>query len=227
MPARRKSLVGRNFTRLDVFADGPSHLSPSGQRHSQSWCWCRCGNPEPLLVRNGSLTSGNTKSCGCLREEVLEETNVQHGQSRRREHSGAYRSWGDMVQRCTNHNCRYFYNYGGRGLLICQGLRIFANFFAVLGERPPGLEVDRWPNNETGHYSCGECLECLHRDWPLNVRWATHTQNGRNRRTNWIITVRGMTDCFAALCEHFGVPYQKTYQRIYKGWDVDLAFFTP
>lgn len=64
---RRQSLVGRTFTRLEVVADGPA----SAVGKTRSLCRCNCGNPDLVLVLNASLLSGSSKSCGCLRAELL------------------------------------------------------------------------------------------------------------------------------------------------------------
>lgn len=76
-----------------------------------------------------------------------------------------------MIQRCTNpNNAKYSY-YGGRGIKVCaRWLASFADFLADVGERPsPKLTLDRFPNND-GNYE------------PGNVRWATWSEQMRNRR---------------------------------------------
>ena len=60
-----KDLAGKQFDRLLV-------LSPTARRSGSAVVWrclCSCGNA--LEVRSNSLTSGNTKSCGCLHKEVV------------------------------------------------------------------------------------------------------------------------------------------------------------
>ena len=56
-------LTGRKFGRLEVLR----HVH-SDQRSAAFWeCRCDCGNI--VVVRGGDLKSGNTLSCGCLRNE--------------------------------------------------------------------------------------------------------------------------------------------------------------
>lgn len=68
-------LTGRKFGRLNVSHRGNTLTLKSGQKVTQWWCWCDCevNLPEDkrtmLLVRGGNLTSGNSKSCGCLNRE--------------------------------------------------------------------------------------------------------------------------------------------------------------
>ena len=216
---KRISLVGQTFTWIEVVENGPDYILPSGKKGSRSWCRCKCGKPELFLVWNKSLRYGQTKSCGCLRHVE------QHGHAKRR--TRTYVSWGDMIQRCSNPKKPGRENYGGRGLKVCAGLRGFSGFLGVLGECPPGLEIDRWPNNDTGHYSCGKCEECLANGWPLNVRWATEEQQQRNKRTNRVFTVNGITACVMDLAKHFKISHETARTRLRLGWTPEQAFTEP
>jgi len=178
----------------------------------QSWVRCSCG--KELIARNGELVSGHTISCGCAR--------IKHGKCGSR----AYVAWDSMVQRCSHAHRKEAKNYVIRGIRLCSGLREFSGFFSVLGECPPRFEIDRWPNND-GHYSCGKCEECIREGWPLNVRWATHKENNRNKRTNRVFTVYGMTGCLSELAEHFGIKPNSVCQRLKDGWTVERAFTQP
>jgi hypothetical protein len=72
--------------------------------------------------------------------------------------------------RCFNHRTPRYKDYGGRGVTMCQRWKdSFAAFLADMGPRPIGTTLDRWPNND-GHYEPGNC------------RWATVTEQNRNRR---------------------------------------------
>jgi len=56
--------MGKRFTRLTVIADAEKDKTG----HLQYLCQCDCGNT--IILPTGTLTSGNTKSCGCLRKET-------------------------------------------------------------------------------------------------------------------------------------------------------------
>lgn len=58
--ARALSLEGRTFTRLRVLARA------STDAHGHVLWLCECACSQRVRVRAGSLTSGRTRSCGCL-----------------------------------------------------------------------------------------------------------------------------------------------------------------
>lgn len=65
---RKLDLVGKQFGRLTVLKR-VSFNKKSNKRLRTWWeCLCTCG--KYINVFTGSLTSGNTKSCGCLNEDI-------------------------------------------------------------------------------------------------------------------------------------------------------------
>jgi hypothetical protein len=68
--ASKASLVdisGKRFGRLIVLERGEDYISPKNERQTQWICQCDCGNITTVI--RGSLTSGNTLSCGCYNKE--------------------------------------------------------------------------------------------------------------------------------------------------------------
>lgn len=152
---------------------GPGTKPPGRQRR---WS-CRCSCGKMTEVPTYELTSGGSRSCGCLAIELLVERSVTHGRSKTAEH----RSWVGMIGRCYDPNHKKHHRYGARGIVVCMRWRVsFTEFLADMGSRPgPNYSVDRRDND--GNYSCGKCEECVANGWPANCRWATREEQARNR----------------------------------------------
>lgn len=126
------------------------------------------------------------------------------------------RSWAGMMQRCYCRTFRFFDRYGGRGIKVCEFLRSTpVNLVMLIGLRPPAQSIDRADNN--GHYSCGQCAECLQNNWPLNVKWSNASEQNRNKRDNRLVTVDGVTRCVTEWSEVLKIPRQVLFARLWRG----------
>ncbi len=204
----RLSLVGLKFGRLKVIADGPGYTAPCGTHAKTSVCLCDCGNQ--TIVINSTLRTGSSQSCGCLRRERTSIARTSHGHTKGRYPSPTYYSWVSMWQRCTNPNNKHFKDYGGRGIKICERWRQFGTFLEDMGVRPTGLTIERIENAKG--YEPGNCA------------WETQKVQSRNKRTNRIYTVAGITGCILELCEHFGISFSTVSWRLRRNWSPEHAF---
>ena len=69
----RKSLMGKVYGRLMVVGEAESRMESSGKR--LYWpCKCECGNE--TVVSGVHLVSGHTQSCGCLRDEKIQQQGI-------------------------------------------------------------------------------------------------------------------------------------------------------
>lgn len=121
-------LTGQKFGRLLVIK------RVDNNKHGQSmWlCLCSCGIEK--IVCGGNLNNGNTQSCRCLNREKINIANTTHGHRKNRKMSKTYQSWSNIIQRCTNPNHKYYYNYGGREITVCERWMKFENFLEDMGE---------------------------------------------------------------------------------------------
>ena len=159
------SVIGAKFNKLTIL----SVLEPVGG-HRRCICKCDCGNIKEYSLY--AVKKGGTKSCGCIRNEVVIGT---HHMSKTKEH----KAWRHIKERCLNPNSKHYSDYGGRGISVCeQWVNDFERFFADMGKAPSSRHsIDRIDVN--GNYEPGNC------------RWATRTQQNRNRRITIYITYNG------------------------------------
>lgn len=204
---RFQNLTGQTFGRLTVV--GFDHTK--NPRLGAWWrCSCSCG--ETASVKGTSLRSGRTRSCGCLKKEVIAAgAHSVHGATTEDGKSPEYVVWSHMIARCTNPNDKRYARYGGRGIVVCdEWLKDFARFLADMGPRPsPDHTIDRIDND--GPYSAANC------------RWATRKEQNRNTSTNRMVTAFGQTRCLAEWAEITGIHRETVRDRLNRGWDAERA----
>ena len=167
--------------------------------HSVWLCICECGKHKE--VRGHALTGSKTRSCGCLASEVTSRRSFKHGMCGTTE----YYTWEGMVKRCRNMRNKDYYRYGGRGIGVCERWMTFENFLYDMGKKPTRKHsIDRIDNDKG--YSAENC------------RWATGTDQARNRRSNVIISHNGVSMTMIEWSERLGVRYQTMHARRKKGW---------
>src|SRR5208282_2688877 len=135
-------LAGKKFGRLTVLYRVPDIPSSSGRIRPHWECLCDCGRRKVFsgdCIRRKD--QWRTRSCGCVKREQ----NFKHGASFRKRQTPEYRSWGHMIERCTNPSFHAWKHYGGRGIMVCKRWRNFSNFLADMGSRPVGKSIDRYP----------------------------------------------------------------------------------
>ena len=196
-------LTGSVFGRLTV-------LKQVKNRKYTTWlCRCECGIEKEIMGRG--LKAGRVVSCGCYARqkasERVTERNVTHGLSKTR----FYKTWSEMLRRCSNQNAANYFMYGGRGIKVCEEWLTFENFYRdMFPSYRKGLTIDRIDVN--GNY----CKE--------NCRWLDAKGQARNRRNTLIVNGVPLIE----LCEKMNLNYNAIWQRIYKHhWSIEKALSTP
>jgi hypothetical protein len=202
-----ESYCGKKFNRWTVLSKNFCKLG-SG-RHSELVCECECGSIAILIAHN--LVKGYSKSCGCLKNELLSERRLIHGRS----YSPEYLIWRAMKSRCLNPNVVGYVNYGGRGIGISpEWIESFEVFFRDMGPRPSEDHSIERVNNSLG-YSKENCI------------WATRFVQARNKSSNKLITIRGETKPLCVWVESSVVSYSCVQNRLKMGWNPELALTKP
>jgi hypothetical protein len=195
-------LTGKKFNRLTVVERVNDYISPNGFRSTQWKCICECGNE--VIVSTSHLRSGHTKSCGCYGREVCVQNGlkIKHGLKESR----VYRIWSCMKNRCYNQKDDNYKYYGGRGITVCDEWKDdFQTFYdwSMSHGYTDNLTIDRI--NVNGNYE------------PSNCRWATHSEQGKNKRNVIFITFEGETKTLREWSEITGIKYITLFYRYKTG----------
>ena len=176
---------------------------------------CVCG--EQRSVRSQDVRMGTSSSCGCKLKTRIVQTghgNLTHGTDYG---SKLYRTWRNAKNRCFNPKAEKYATYGATGITMCDEWKHdFPAFAAHLGEPPSPLHSLDRIDNSLGYV-------------PGNVRWATASEQAKNRRVTVFVEYRGESKTLREWSESSGLPYEKLAARR-KTWspeDIANHFLSP
>lgn len=194
----REAMMGRRFGKLIVL----SEAAPSLHGKSRWLCQCDCGKTR--AIGQAELRNGDAKSCGCSKRRWDGRSCVIE-----------YQSWCDMLKRCYRPTSQRYPHYGGRGIAVCDRWRLsFENFLADMGRKPTSSHtLDRI--NVHGNYEPGNC------------RWATRSEQMRNKQSTRLYPFRGKRRSLAEISELCGVEINALFKRIARGWSISRATTLP
>ena len=116
---------------------------------------------------------------------------IKHGLCKK---TKLYGIWVMMKQHCYNPNNKDYYNYGDRGVKVCDVWRnnyLEFHNWAYANGYSQGLSIDRIDSN--GDYE------------PSNCRWATDYQQANNKRNTIHILFHGKDMTLSELSELTGI----------------------
>lgn len=198
-------LTGQKFGKLTVIKRSGS------DNHGATWlCLCECGNS--IIVSSGNLKSGNTKSCGCLRQEAGIKNGIANRQYKK-EDKRLLSIWRSIHNRCETETYISYKYYGKRGIRVCKEWSEFENFerWAKSNGYEENLTIDRIDIN--GDYC------------PQNCRWVNMKTQANNKSNNKYIEYQGRIQTLAQWCDELELNYARTQLRLSKYyWTVEDAF---
>ena len=136
-------------------------------------CKCVCGNR--TVLSTGHLRSGNTKSCGCLRDlEAVKrcKERITHGHTLGGKMSPTYAAFCSARQRCRDPRVRRWKSYGGANPPVRFLYKNFQEFLDEVGPRPEveGVRYSLGRKQDTGNYGPG-----------LGNKWQTNAEQIASR----------------------------------------------
>lgn len=205
---QKESIVGRTFGFLKVLS-----LATEADRFKYGViCECACGNT--VCYRQGSVSTGNKKSCGCSytssRMNVLEPSFDPYDLSQPSPTADSrYNTYMGARYRCKEGGHK---DYGGRGIKFLW--KDFKDFCDDMGERPEGYTLERVDVN--GDYCKGNCI------------WADMETQANNKRTSRFVTVGELTMTIAQWERHTGLYEGQVKERVKRyGWSLEDACSVP
>lgn len=130
---------------------------------------------------------GELVSCGCQRLRLLA---TSHTLPDAKSYKKSYHVWRMMVKRCCDETHQAYYNYGARGITVCERWMTYENFVADMGEPPTKHDLERKDN------SLGYSAE--------NCGWRTRRRNSNNRRSSKHVVIGKTTYTYSQAARKFG-----------------------
>ena len=169
-------------------------------------CLCDCGKEH--IVRGSNLTTGRTKSCGCL----THRGHPRHGASDTR----LYRIWHGIIRRTEDASRKDYAACGGAGIRM----------YALWRQDFPAFKAwaDANGYDDTKHI---ERRTAAGDYCPDNCFWTDRPPQHASRRDSAAICIDGIERTVAEWSRISGIPARQIRRRIQNGWEQRRAVFAP
>lgn len=201
-----ESFIGQKYNRLTI----TDFYKCSEHSELLYICDCDCGT-KGKIIRLSQLINNHTRSCGCMYDETR-GAGKTHGLSGTR----LYNILRAMIRRCYDPDYEQYYNYGGRGIKICDewldsenGPLNFYNW-AIENGYNDDLTIDRINND--GNYC------------PENCRWATMKEQAHNRRTNIRINMYNEKLTLYEIADTYNLNIDELKSAYYRNEHIDYIY---
>ena len=166
---------------------------------------------EYLGVKQCSVAGAWRDKCTCKGYNVIRAKSERDLYTDKR----LWKIWASMHERCEREKHKYYKNYGGRGIKVCDEWSEFIPFakWARANGYADSLSIDRIDND--GNYE------------PSNCRWIPMKEQHSNKRSNRIIEYKGKTYTLTQLAEYAGIKKTTMRERLNNGWSVEEAVERP
>lgn len=166
---------------------------------------CECGTL--AIVGKYKYTSGHTKSCGCWNSQQAKERFTKYFPVNRT----IYACYMHMVQRCTDPNDKRYYDYGGKGVVICEEwLLSYQKFldWSLANGWSKGLQLDKDIIGNGLLYS------------PETCKWVTAKENANKRKDCHYIDYNGEIKTLTEIARMIDLPYETLRGQLRQGKDI-------
>lgn len=182
--------------------------------HKTLWVKVKCKKCGKIVSKSlnrmkDTVKRGYPNTCGC---EVIKSDKDNAVGNRHR----LYSIWNNIISRVECEKSPQYKYYGERGIAICNEWRnSYLSFkeWALSHDYNDNLTIDRIDVN--GNYE------------PNNCHWVDMKQQQRNKRSNRVYTINGITKCLQDWCDYYSINRNTVNKRLRLNWDIKRALTQP
>ena len=213
---------GQRFGMITVIEKAPR--PEGGIKNAVYWrCVCDCGNE--IVVSAHRFRHHVIYSCGCTNSPLLKKHGLRH--------TRIYHAWSNMKYRCKNKNCKYYDDYGGRGIYVCD------EWDEPDGDPAKGfMNFYNWSIEHGGYYDQSKdtqprdvlSIERIDNDGPYapwNCKWIPLKYQCANRRISRIIEINGERNTLRGWSRKCDIASSTLQNRLNRGYSEFDAIYKP